>query len=249
MKAEAADYPFGRDPDVIAEKSLQCSLAQPYLGAQFVHPVEGSIGPDPLDNPAHDTNRLIRRRHTGPQELLSHMHHPGIALRTQHGCLRGFGIQLVDTRQGESPIRNSRNRPAEDTTKPAGAEAHSQHPTGPLQPVLERSPHHPEDRCPPGIKHQVHARVGQRLLRVRLLPTQIPRNNPEVLNEGFQVRCRLITRKPESLRSEDGVQYALGLRRDLLSEIFKALTRTRAMVWLTGLSVRSFVRLYSRRLR
>jgi len=68
---------------------------------------------------------------------------------------------------------------------------------------------------------------------MRLLPPQIPRNNPEVLDERFQIRSRLVTRQSKALRRQRRVEDALGLRRDLLSEIFKAIARTRAIVWRT----------------
>ncbi len=70
---------------------------------------------------------------------------------------------------------------------------------------------------------------------MRLLPTQIPRDDPEVLDKVRQIRSRLVTCQPESLRCQRGIEYALGLGRDFLSEIFKALAGPRAIVLCAGL--------------
>jgi len=72
---------------------------------------------------------------------------------------------------------------------------------------------------------------------MRLLPPQIPRDDPEVFDERFQIRSRLVARQPKSLRREGGIEHTLGLSRDFLSEIFKAGAVTRAIVRRTRLSV------------
>jgi hypothetical protein len=77
---------------------------------------------------------------------------------------------------------------------------------------------------------------------MRLLPPQIPRDDPEVFDEGLQVRRRFIACESEALGGEGGIEHTLGLRRDLLSEIFKVRAVTRAIVRRTRLSVGRSVR-------
>ena len=73
---------------------------------------------------------------------------------------------------------------------------------------------------------------------MRLLPAQIPRDDPEVFDEVREIRSRLVTRQPESLRRQRRIEYPLRLGRNLLSEIFKAAAGCRAIVRGAGLSPR-----------
>jgi hypothetical protein len=73
---------------------------------------------------------------------------------------------------------------------------------------------------------------------MRLPPAQIPSDDPEVLDKVREIRGRFVTRQPESLRCQRGIEHTLGLGRDLLSEIFKALAGFRAIVLRAGLSPR-----------
>ena len=57
-----------------------------------------------------------------------------------------------------------------------------------------------------------------------------------MLDERAEVRGRLVARQPEALRCQRRIEYALGLGRNRLSEIFKALARPRAIVRRIGLS-------------
>src|SRR5579859_762098 len=174
VESIAFDYPLRTDTDILPEESLHC----PFVEVEPVHYIinfgDLSMSDDIVNDFVNEPDMLILLWEPLAKEFFREFYHLSFVFSREDRIFQRFALNAENVPETDGGIRQLRNRRFQKGVKGAGLEFHAKNLPFVFEEARELARLHAVDSRLVFLNDCIDARVRERLLHVRFLPSKIP---------------------------------------------------------------------------